>query len=183
MNIYCRDRATFDRDAARRQLAGWLRRSHYSNFREWAYKDARSRIMAEELLVDRRLGTPSDYKIMCFNGEPRFIEVHTDRHADHRRDIVDLEWRPLPFKINVHLFPAHDVIPPPPENLDQLIKCAGRLAEGLPLLRVDFFSLEGRRILLGELTVYPAAGQTHFTPESYDGYWGDVLPLPVAYRP
>jgi hypothetical protein len=183
MNIYCRDRAAFDTEAARRALEGWLRRPHYSRFREWAYKEARSRIIAEELLVDSRYPSPADYKIMCMNGEPHFIEIHTGRHVDHRRDVVDLDWTPLPFTINVQSFRIHDAIPPPPKNLDELIACARRLAAGVPLLRVDLFSLEERRVLVGELTVYPAAGQTHFRPESYDRYWGNRLELPAPWRP
>jgi hypothetical protein len=183
MNIYCRDRARFDLDAARGTLAGWLRRPHHANFREWAYRHSRSRIIAEELLVDPRCPSPADYKLMCLNGEPQFIEIHTGRHVDHRRDVVDLDWTPLPFTINAHTFRVHDVIPPPPKNLDALIGCARRLAAGLPLLRVDLFSLEERRVLVGELTLYPAAGRTYFRPDSYDRYWGDRLRLPEPWQP
>jgi hypothetical protein len=182
MNIFCRDRASFDADAARRTLSGWLRRPHHKNFREWAYNDARSRIIAEELLVDAPYGAPTDYKLMCFNGEPQFIEVHCNRHVDHRRGAVDLSWRPLPFRINIQSSRAHDVIPPPPKNLEELIGCARQLAQGIPLLRVDLFSLEERRIRVGELTVYPAAGRLHFRPDSWDRYWGDRLELPAPWR-
>jgi hypothetical protein len=182
MNIYCRDRATFDAAAARRTLASWLRRPHHVKFREWAYKDAPARIIAEELLVDAPYGAPIDYKVMCLNGEPRFIEVHTNRHVDHRRGAVDLSWTPLPFRINVHASRAHDAIPPPPKNLDELLASARRLAEGIPVLRVDLFSLEERRIRVGELTVYPAAGHLHFQPDSWDRYWGDRLELPAPWR-
>jgi hypothetical protein len=182
MNIYCRDRASFDVDAARRTLAGWLRRPYHKNFREWAYEGTRSRIIAEELLVDSPYGAPADYKIMCFNGEPQFIDLHTNRHVDHRRSAFDLSWRLLPFRMNVQSSAAHDVIPPPPKNLDEIIGCARRLAEGVPLLRVDLFSLEERRIRVGELTVYPAAGHQYFLPASYDEYWGKRLALPEPWR-
>lgn len=39
MNLFCRDRAASDGDAARRQLAVWMRRSHYWAHREWVYRD------------------------------------------------------------------------------------------------------------------------------------------------
>lgn len=181
MNIYCRDRATFDAEAARRRLTDWLRRPHYGSFREWAYKNARSRIMAERLLGGGRWLAPSNYNPMCFNGEPRYVEVHTGRYVDHRRDVFDLQWRLLPFTVNAHNFPPSDEVIPRPSNLDEMIECARRLSEGLPLLRVDFYSVEGRTVF-GELTVYPTAGHSYFRPESYDRYWGDALQLPARRR-
>jgi hypothetical protein len=182
MNIYCRDQAAFDTAAARSTLAGWLRRPHHVRFREWAYQGARTRIIAEELLVDAPYGAPTDYRVMCFNGEPQFIEVLTNRHVDHRRGSVDLSWAPLPFRINPHGIPAHDTMPPRPKNLDEMLACAKRLADGLPLVRVDLYSLEERRIRVGELTVYPGAAHLHFRPEHWDRFWGDQLELPAPYR-
>jgi hypothetical protein len=61
MNLFCRDRATFDVEAARRQLAAWMRRSHYWHNREWVYKDITPRIVCERLLTDPVYGpVPTD---------------------------------------------------------------------------------------------------------------------------
>jgi hypothetical protein len=176
MNIFCRSRDTLDKVACRRQLAVWLRRNHYLAYREWAYKHIRPRIIAEELLVDPLCGTPPDYKFFCFSGEPRFIQVDTDRFADHRRDFFDVDWTILPFTVK---FPRSDRSIPRPTNLEEMVECARMLAAGFPFVRVDFYSCNGQTIF-GEMTWYPDAGTTLFSPQSYDEYWGRQIQLPPA---
>jgi hypothetical protein len=176
MNIFCRDRARFDVEGARRQLAAWLRRPHYRLFREWAYKDIRQRIVAERLLVDARWGEPMEFKVNCFNGEPRFVGVHFDRLRSHRRDFYDPEWRLLPFT-KLSNPPSGKALPKPP-NFDEILHCARRLGDGFPFVRIDFLSADDRTVF-GEFTWYPAAAYNRFWPESYDRYWGDQLQLPA----
>lgn len=174
MTLFCRDRSRFDAEGARRQLATWMRRPHYFLAREWAYKDIRPRVIAERLLVDPRWGVPPDYKVFCFNGEPRFIQVDTDRFSGHRRDCFDLSWQLAPFTFN---FQPSGVAIPRPSNLDETVACARKLAAGFPFVRTDFFSVDGRTIF-GEMTWYPEAARGRFVPDSFDRYWGDALQLP-----
>jgi hypothetical protein len=175
MNIFCGDRARFDTIAARTQLRAWLRRPHYLLHREWAYKGIRPRIMAERLLIDARWSEPPDFKVHCFNGEPRFVGVHLDRARGHRRDFFDLEWRLLPFT-KLSNPPSGEPLAKPP-NFDEIVACARRLADGFPFIRVDFLSANDQTFF-GEFTWYPAAAQNRFWPESYDRYWGDAIRLP-----
>lgn len=39
---------------------------------------------------------PADYKVSCFNGEPKLIEVHRGRFSDHTCDYFTPSWEPLP---------------------------------------------------------------------------------------
>jgi hypothetical protein len=177
MNVFCHDRERFDEGAARQQLREWLHQRHFEVAREWAYKNIRARVIAERLLVDTRWGTPPDYKLFCFNGEPQFIQVDTDRFAGHRRDCFDLAWRPAPFTFNGDLYPPSGVAIPRPANLEEMIACARQLSAGFPFLRTDFFAVDGKTVF-GELTWYPEAGRGKFVPDSYDEYWGRMLKLP-----
>lgn len=174
MNFFCRDKSSLDESACRRQLATWLRQSHYRRHREWAYKHIPRRIIAERLLEDPAEGTPFDYKFFCFSGEPLFIEVHIDRFRDHRQDFFDPKWNPLPF---TRRHPPSGRNLPAPPTLDEMTDCARRLAAGFPFVRVDFYSIDSR-VVLGEMTWYPDAGLAPFIPESYDFYWGQRLALP-----
>jgi hypothetical protein len=176
MNLFCRDRGRFDVDGARRQLASWLRRPHYWLHREWAYKNIKQRIIAERLLVDTNGREPLDFKVNCFNGEPRFVGVHFDRLRGHRRDFYDLEWRVMPFTKLSN--PSTGQSMPKPPNFDEIVECARRLAGDFPFVRVDFLSVDHRTVF-GEFTWYPAAAYNRFRPESYDRYWGDALVLPA----
>ena len=177
MNLFCRDRATFDVEAARRQLAAWMRRSHYWHNREWVYKDITPRIVCERLLTDPVWSSPTEYAFHCFDGEPRFLRVTTDRASGKLgTDTFDLQWQKPPFVVN-RADSGH--ITERPSNFDEMADCARRLSRGWPFVRVDFFGVEGRTIFQ-ELSWHPAAGTSRFIPESYDRYWGDQLTLPPA---
>ena len=175
MNLFCRDRATFDVEAARRQLAAWMRRSHYWHNREWVYKDITPRIVCERLLTDPVWASPTDYGFHCFGGEPRFLRVHTDRARQRGSDTFDLQWQRAPFGVSR---PPSGRLVPRPSNLDEMVACARSLSRGWPYVRVDLYSIEGRTVF-GEMSWHPAAGASRFIPESYDRYWGDQLTLPA----
>lgn len=176
MNLFCDRFAGFDVSACRRQLRKWLMHNHYLSYREWAYKHIRPRIIAERLLLDSTWGTPPDYKFFCFSGEPLFVQVDVDRFTNHRRNFFDLQWRPLPFALK---YPRSTRTIPRPQNLEEMTDCARILSAQFPFVRVDLYSHEGRT-LFGEMTWYPEAGTGHFSPESFDLYWGEYLQLPSS---
>jgi hypothetical protein len=57
-----------------------------------------------------------------------------------------------------------------------MIRIAEELAKGHSFVRVDLYQIQDR-IFFGELTFYPAAGLSIFTPSSYDQYFGELLDL------
>lgn len=175
MNLFCRDKAAFDVPGAQRQLAAWMRRSHYWKHREWAYRNIKPLIVAERLLQDPAWSSPTEYSFYCFDGVPGFIRVHTDRARDHATDTFDADWTRAPFVLRR---PDSGRALPRPPNFEEMTDCARRLSRGWAFVRVDMFGVEGRTVFQ-EMTWYPNAGTSHFTPESYDRYWGDRLRLPA----
>jgi teichuronopeptide biosynthesis TupA-like protein len=178
-NILCRDKSTLDVDKTRAQLGQWMKRGMYNLFREWAYKDIIPRIICEEFIQDENGHIPTDYKLFCFNGEPHFIEVVTNRFIDHRRHIFDLTWKHLPF--NIGYASNCDALPQPP-TLGTMISAARTLSVGFPFVRVDLYSV-GSRVMFGEMTWYPDAGFVKFVPDSYDRRIGEALILPSQDAP
>ncbi|MEX2222444.1 MAG: ATP-grasp fold amidoligase family protein [Candidatus Rokuibacteriota bacterium] len=174
MNLFCPDKSTLDVEATRRQLAAWMRRSHYWSMREWVYKDITPHIICERLLTDPVWSSPTDYSFYCFGGEPGFLGVETDRAGRLGVDLFDLQWQTLPFVVNR---PPSGRGIPQPSNFDEMVAAARSLARGWPFVRVDLYSVEGRTIF-GEMTWSPGAGTNRFIPESYDRYWGNQLQLP-----
>ena len=178
MNIFCRDKSAFDEDEAIRMLCEWMRRSTYWNYREWHYRLMKPRIICERLLQEADGQVPPDFKFHCFNGEPRFIQVDIDRFEEHKRSVFDLEWKEMPFRIK---HPPSAGMLPRPANLEELLHCARRLAQGFPFARIDLYSIHGR-VVFGEITFYPEGGVSYFLPSSYDVYWGTQLELPDRRR-
>jgi hypothetical protein len=66
--VICKDKATFDKEEARRKFAHFLSHDHYWFSREWAYKNVKPRILAERYMDS--LGKPEsiEYKITCMGG-------------------------------------------------------------------------------------------------------------------
>jgi hypothetical protein len=173
-NIFCRNKSELDIDATKRRLAEWMRRSEYWTSREWAYKNIRPRIICERYLADEAGEVPPDYKFFCFDGEPRVIQVDTDRFTNHRRDMYDPDWKVLPFSFGYP--PSRRSIPRPVE-LDTMLSVARALSAGFPFVRVDLYSTR-RGPIFGEMTWYPEGGLARFTPVEYDLELGDALKLP-----
>lgn len=172
-NVICADRAALDWPEARAVLRRALARDYYWVGREPVYRGLERRVVCERFLGAPGEGLP-DYKLFCFEGEPRFVQVDVDRFTDHRRALFDLDWRPLPFGLE---YPAPRALPRPPALLPEMVAAARRLAAGFRLVRVDLYQAEGR-VVFGELTFVPGGGRERFLPASADREVGDLLRLP-----
>lgn len=170
--IIVRDRAAFDRAAARRRLEAALRRRYGRKTGEWAYDWVPRRLLVEECLEPDAAGPPADYKFHCDAGRVLWCGYHYDRHATPRLVQVDRDGVPLSFGRLQRGFAAGDGFAKPAQ-WDEMISLAETLAAGFRMLRVDLY-LTGGRILVGELTVWPVAGcatgETWTTP----GFFGAI---------
>ena len=172
----CRDRKEFCIEKVIDKLSKRLRQNPYWDNREWPYKNVKPRILCEEYIGISGQRGLTDYKFMCFNGEPKCVFTVTNRFAkeDIYVDFFDLKWDHMPFERHYHNNP---VIIPPPENLGLMIDLSRKLSTGLPHVRVDFYEANGK-VYFGELTFFPGSGVEEFTPESYDELFGSWLKLP-----
>ena len=155
--VICKDKASFDREAARETLEKSLRRNFYWTNREWPYINVKPRILAEELLPSDD-GGPTDYKLLCFDGKFDNIMVCEGRHSARgvRFYFFDRDWNYLPYCPYEDLDP--DTLPGlRPSHLEEMIRIAEKLSEGVPELRVDLYEAAGR-VYFGELTLFSQGG-------------------------
>lgn len=174
--VVCSERSKLDLAHAKRMLEASLRADIYRTYREWPYRDVPRRILAEEFIEMPGKDELSDYKIFCFNGVPKYIQLIQDRHSGETIDFYDTDWHRLPF---IGLNPkAHHAAEdaPRPEGLDEMLQIAAKLSSGIPFLRVDLYNIAGR-ILFGELTFFPASGLGRFAPSEWDRKLGDLIEL------
>ena len=176
-NLFVSDKSTMDVEALSGEASFWNKVNTISVGREWAYKDIEPKIIVEELLVSND-GTQkndlNDYKVLCFNGEPKVVWVDIDRHADHKRDFYDTEWNHLDV---VSDCPNSADPIPKPYGLEQMIEISRKIASDFPFVRVDFYSLN-QKVYIGELTFYPWSGCVQFTPDEFDYTLGSYFELP-----
>lgn len=174
MNIIVKNVNDFDRASAIATLNRWLKTDYSRYGREWVYRNIAPQIMIERFLEDENGNIPQDYKLFCFNGDPRYIQVDVDRFGDHTRAYYDTRWQRQPFTILYEQFSGE--VPRPPQ-LSVMLDAARKLAAGIPFVRVDFYSLP--EIKFGEMTFYPEAGHGRFVPEEWDLRLGEELMLPA----
>lgn len=62
-----------------------------------------------------------------------------------------------------------------------MIELAEKLGAETDFVRVDLYHVDGR-IVFGELTSFPAGGDSPFDPEYFDGEFGAHWTVPRSYR-
>ena len=175
--VICYDKASFNKEAAKKTLNRFLKRDYYSQWREWQYKDIPKRIIAEEYIASDDNGL-TDYKIHCFNGEPKLILVCKDRFSRSglTEDFFNENWEHL--DVRRPDYPNASSSISRPELLDEIMELSRILAGDIPFVRIDWY-IVNEKILFSEITFYPASGLTAFVPESWDDEFGKWLSLPV----
>lgn len=175
-NLIVTDKSKLVPWKARMKFRKWLRRNYYyRSGLEWAYKNIKPRLIAEAFLEEIGKKSINDYKFFCFNGEPRFVQIDVDRGESHKRRYYDVHWNALPFRDTD--YPPFEYKLDKPDNYDEMVTVATRLADDFPFVRVDLYNLSGR-IVFGEMTFYPADGRLEFLPDEYNTIIGDYLTLP-----
>jgi len=175
MNLFIWDRGSLDVTAATAQLDAWRQRNFYWHLREWAYENIPPVILGERMLQTADGQIPADYKLFCFDGVPRLIQVDRDRFTNHTRALYRLPWEFVPVAYTYPITPNAAKLPPPP-NLNTMVDYATILAADLPFVRADFYNMEDR-VVFGELTWYPDAACGSFSPATYDAEFGEWLSL------
>lgn len=151
----------------RNNVFSWQTVRYPNAGREWAYTGIKkSRIIAEELLINKNNSEAGieDFKILCYNGIPKYVIVDKDRYLDHKRNFYTTSWERVNVTTDHEQF-EEDY--PKPENLDKMLQIAQILSEDFPFVRVDLYNVDGK-IYFGELTFYPWTGYVQFTPDEFD---------------
>ena len=173
--VICRDKMSFDPDAARKKIETCLKRNFYYTGREWPYKNVKPRIIVEKYMEDPVDGELRDYKFFTFGGVPKVLYITSGRGSgEASADFFDMEFNHLDLCID------HETAPTPPrkpENFEKMQELATILSAGTPQLRVDFYEVEGR-IYFGEMTFFHCSGFAKFRPNHWNQLWGSWVKLP-----
>lgn len=175
MNMICTNKNTFDFNKTIKLFDLWLKQNWFHYGREWAYKNVKPKITCEKFLsVNSK--APDDYKILCFNGQAKIIELHKDRFKTHTLDIYDVDWNLHNEYVLSHL---HSPIPDvKPIFLEEMIQLSQQLAKETFFVRVDWF-YHDNKLYFGEITLYESSGFIKKDNLFADKLFGDWLKLPI----
>lgn len=174
-NIIVKDKSKLDRASTVKKLKKWMNSRFLPCYGEWFYGIERPRVIVEKYLESEDNDLP-DYKVMCFNGEPKIIHMHVGRYGDHKMDIYDADWNFLADKTNSYENSGNPV--PRPACLDSMLEYARILSKPFLHARVDFY-IVGDSVVFGELTFTASAGFANIKPEDFDLEMGSWLKLPI----
>jgi glycosyltransferase involved in cell wall biosynthesis len=170
--IICKNKSDFDQEKTITEIKKWLKINYYRKYKERQYKKIKPKIICEKYLEESN-GQLSDYKIFCFDGQPKFIHFDINRFAKHRRNFYDLNWKKLPFYQS-----CSEIIKkvPKPKHLSIMIKLAKKLSAQFDHARIDFYEVNNR-VYFSEITFTQYSGTHEFTPPKYDLILGKYFKL------
>lgn len=175
-NVICKDKAELDISEVKRKLNNWMNKSWYWFGREWPYKNIRPCIICEKYMVDESSTELKDYKFMCFNGEPKIIQVMSGRSGgDYYLNHFDVDWNKVDIK-RKNLKERPGIINKP-DSLNEMIEISKKLSRNMPFSRIDLYNTN-KGILFGEITFFPVSGFMNFEDEAVDELLGSWITLP-----
>ena len=153
----------------REKIKSWFAINYYRNGREWNYQRLKPKVIVEPLIFGST--NVEDFKIFCFNGEPRIIQVDIDRYVDHTRKYFDVNWIEQDFSI---LYPRSSAAFPRPASLDTMLSVARRLSAPFSFVRIDLYS-DGDQVLVGEITNCSENAGGVFVPRSAEKQASELM--------
>ena len=177
----CKDKSSFDIEGARHRLSQAMKRNYYATYREWPYKYVKPRIIAEGYLEGDG-GDLKDYKVMCFNGEAKIIEVHENRFVEgkvHTQTFYDREWNIVPLT-QIETVTV-DRPGERPRQLDEILRLSELIAKNMYHARIDWY-IEGDKIYFGEITFFDGSGFESFSTPEMERMLGDMIKLPEKWK-
>ena len=150
-----------------------LNQDFFVKGREWPYKNVKRRVFAEKLMKSDDGNPLKDYKIFCFDGEPKYIWVGSN-YTPMWFDLYSSNWENLHVKWGYN---AGSETLPPPVNLKSLLEVARKLAQNIPHVRIDLYSINGQ-IYFGEYTFFTWGGFGKIEPKEWDLKLGEQIKLP-----
>ena len=177
----CKDKSSFDIEGAGHRLSQAMKRNYYATYREWPYKYVKPRIIAEGYLEGDG-GDLKDYKVMCFNGEAKIIEVHENRFVEgkvHTQTFYDREWNIVPLT-QIETVTV-DRPGERPRQLDEILRLSELIAKNMYHARIDWY-IEGDKIYFGEITFFDGSGFESFSTPEMERMLGDMIKLPEKWK-
>lgn len=176
-NIICGDKSVLDIEQSKRKLHQWMKKSWYWFGREWSYRDIKPRIICEQFIEATDGKALVDYKFMCFNGEPKLIQVHRNRYgSDYSLDYYNTLWK----KVDICRIDARnaDKSAPKPKKIDLMMQIARTLSYDMPYARIDLYE-QNNSVFFSEITLYPTSGFSTFARYEDDLELGSWIALPL----
>ncbi|NDO49562.1 hypothetical protein FMM75_09140 [Lachnospiraceae bacterium MD335] len=173
-NEVVRDKSKMDIPKVKRNFDYWMSLDYafFSGF-EMHYKNIERKILIEQY-IEQLDGTLYDYKIHCFKGIPKCIQVIGDRNIHNhtaKQAFYNTYWHRLNMNTGDFLQYNNEVIKP--LRLDEMLAIAGKLSRPFRYVRIDLYEVGGQ-VKFGEITFTPNSGIYPWEPKETNYTWGGI---------
>jgi hypothetical protein len=176
-NYLVTDKSKIDINSVKKKVNDWLRVNFAFNSLELQYKFIEPQIYIEKNLLSEDTTDLPDYKFFCFNGKVfcSYTMINTyPIHKNAKLGIFDRNYNLLKY-YRSDFSPIEKQIDKP-ENYEQMIEVAEKLAEGFSHVRVDLYNVKGK-IYFGEMTFSTGSGLFKHVPDEFDKILGEQWDL------
>lgn len=179
----CKNKDKADKDRIIEKFGKLFNKQYFYVNAEPHYDKITPCIIAEELLNVGKQPIPTnsliDYKIWCFGGKVDFIWACYNRTSMSAEVAsYDVHWNFHPeYSVYTDHYKKASVLIPKPECLDEMIKIAEILSEGIPQVRVDLYVVDNK-VYFGEMTFTSAGGFMTFYTKEKLFEMGQKIPVP-----
>lgn len=170
----CTDKSKIDFSLLDARFSKALKINYFSKSREYPYKNATPRIIAEQYMIDEKQEQLYDYKFYCFHGVPKVLQITGIVEGKTYVSHYDENFNKLPLKMNNH--PAYNF--EKPVTFDRMLEISGILSQNLIHVRVDLYEINGN-IYFGEYTFHSHGGIINFDPPEWNMTFGSWIHLPL----
>ena len=177
--VICKDKSRLDFKQARNTIAEGLTQVIGIPTCEYHYQYIVPKAFAEEYIGDdndERL----EIQFFCFNGQARHILVRNDLGDAAQNSFAisyDLDWNRVKDRKNEDM--GIDI--PRPDELDEMILIANKLAAPFPHVRIDLYYVRGK-IYFSEMTFSTSGNILWNYTDDVLKRWGEELVLPPKLK-
>lgn len=159
------------KEVARTYFSYWLQMDYgYDDSFELHYSAIEPRVFVEPY-VPSLFEDLNEFRFMCFEGIPRYVEVKTGKDGEFR-NIYDTDWN----AVDACWGHERNFEVEKPVAFDEMKKIAKILCEGFHFVRIDM-NLVGDEIYFGEMTFTSYSGFVRIEPKEFDYILGDLIRL------
>jgi len=176
MNMIIKDGNSVNRRKIIKRTNAWMDSLFGWNGMEVQYFEIPRRIYAEQY-IEQLDGGLLDYKIHCFNGVPKLIQVIGDRDINKHtanEAVYDLDWKRV--DLMYHTYKQYDKEISKPAKLEKMLELSTVLSKEFKYVRVDLYLIENN-IKFGEMTFTPARGLTKWENKDAENMVGEWIEI------
>ena len=178
-NFLVRDKLNTDLNKILKELGFWIKFPYGELTGQRHYSRIEPKIIAEEFMYQKETpqSTLIDYKFYCFDGEPMYCNVISERVFNthlFKKHMYDMNWKPLPHFFTESSKSLLKEIEKP-KTFEEMKFVAKQLAKGFNFVRVDLYEINGE-VKFGEMTFMP--GTDMGWNDDTQLYFGSLIKLP-----